>query len=218
MKRWLAVLAVLLFLPFAVAAKGPAVDDEIAALEQVIGAYPPHFASDKQKRDVIKTYKRVKARLDAAVKARPDDVEALYRRGILQSLGHNMDYSGAYAGAERDFRQVLDRDPKHQGAILDLADLWVNSSPELAPRAEMLYRAAQCLQGRQPLERAQRGMFFALYYQGRIEEAKQQTEYLVKQWPDQPAYGDMDQMVESVMTRQGRTRRAGDPPGLAPCG
>ncbi|WP_163362351.1 hypothetical protein, partial [Klebsiella aerogenes] len=78
--------------------------------------------------------------------------------------------------------------PKHVPALLVLGRLWVNSRPDLAPKAENLFRAAQCFTGEQPLEEAQRGLFFTFYYQGRMQAALQQSEYLVKTWPDDARY------------------------------
>lgn len=219
MRVRLVALATLLFLVGApvLAAEWTAIDRALAELDQVIGHYPPAITSDKQLRSVTAQYEKTKATLDKAVAARPNDPDALLRRGQLQAMGHNLDVPGAFNGAERDFATILNADPTNERAILDLANMWVNSGPEKAPRAEKLYRAVQCLHDAKPVEEAQRGLFFAFFYQGLIEEAKRQAEFLVAQWPEVKIYRDLDGIAGSALERQGTPRRPDQPPTMVAC-
>jgi hypothetical protein len=88
--------------------------------------------------------------------------------------------------------------------VLELAELWVNSNPALAPKAEQLFRAAQCYSKNKPLERAQRGIFFALYYQGKMNEALAQSDYLIQTWPQSGQYQQLNKMVLGVLARNNK--------------
>jgi hypothetical protein len=101
---------------------------------------------------------------------------------------------------------VLNTNPSHIPAILELAKLWVNSNPALAPNAEKLFRGAQCYKGNEPLEEAQKGLFFAFYYQGKMKEALMQSEYLKQTWPQNGQYRQLNEMTRAVLSRAGNTK------------
>jgi tetratricopeptide (TPR) repeat protein len=160
--------------------------ERLRALEPAIGHYPADIKDNAA--DVKARYEALKGDLDKALVASPDDEKLLAQRGYLQAMGHNADYAGAWEGATQDLTAALGKDPNDVFAILSLANLWVNSRPDLAGKAEMLYRAAQCNLGDKPLEEAQRGLFFAFYYQGKFQDADRQARYLVKTWPEVKGY------------------------------
>jgi len=159
--------------------------ERLRALEPAIGHYP---ADIKDPAEVKARYDALKADLDTALAQNPGDEKVLAQRGYLQAMGHNADYAGAWEGATKDLTAALEKDPNDVFAILSLANLWVNSRPDLAGRAELLYRGAQCNLGDTPLEEAQRGLFFAFYYQGKFQDAWRQARYLSQTWPDVQAY------------------------------
>jgi hypothetical protein len=182
-------------------------EDRIHALEPIIGHYPAAIKDAQAARDLKIQYEALKRDLDTAVAAHPEDERLLAQRGVLQGMGHNFDYSGAWDGATRDLSAALKKNPEDMQAILALANLWVNSRPDLAGKAEQLYLGAQCLKGVEPLEEAQRGLFFALYYQGRIKDAFLQAHYMKKTWPDNRAYA---QLVDVSLA--GLKKNGGKPP------
>lgn len=184
------------------AAEPLGVAERIASLEPFIGAYPPRFTSEAEAKAVFERYDALKRDLDAQVASSPDDIDLLFLRGELQALGHNADRKGAWDGATADLQKVLRTQPNHVPALIALGRLWVDSRPDLAPKAENLFRAAQCFQGDVPIEAAQRGIFFALYYQGRMQAALWQSEYLVKTWPDVEQYRRLRDTAQSVVSRQ----------------
>ncbi len=216
-RRCAAVLAGLFFASGALAAGS--VEERLRALEPSIGHYPADIKDESGKRDVKARYEALKKDLDTALHAHPKDEKLLYERGYLQTMGHNFDYPGAWEGATADLTAALTLNPSNVPALLALAHLWVNSRPDLAKNAEALFRAAQCNEGEKPLEEAQNGLFFALYYQGKIKEAYAQAQFLKQTWPDNPAYGQLVEMGRSVLQRKGEplpeapTRMA-----LASCG
>lgn len=221
LRRIFAVAAMMLVFGSAVsaAADWAEVDDTLARLGQVIGTYPPAVKTDAERAEAAAHYERTKATLDAALASQPNDMEARIRRAKLHAMGHNLDLPGAFNGAERDYVAVLAEHPTHQRAILDLAHLWVNTAPEYAPRAEGLFRAAQCLNKQQPLEEAQRGLFFAFYYQGRLEDAKRQADFLAAQWPQHTLYEKYREIAGSALERAGKRQHTqSKPPAMTGCG
>lgn len=190
--------------------------DRIQALEPIIGAHPPNIASKKEWQAVNKRYRALKTELDQQLAASPLDLNTRFLRGRLQSMGHNFDYPGAWEGATNDLQAVLKAEPENVPALLTLAKLWVNSDPALAPEAEKKFRQAQCVVGQAPIEEAQRGLFFAFYYQGKIKEALQQANYLKTTWPQTAQYTELASMSRSVLKRTGGHAETA-PPTMATC-
>lgn len=165
----------------------PSIDDEVEALEPKLGHYPPDVGSPQELKEITAHYASLKARLDQLVAAHPDDMAVLLSRAHLEEFGHNLDLDGAYAGAERDYLAVIERQPSNQRVMLDLANMWVNTGSE-APRAEYLYRVVQCLNGTVPVEEAQRGLYFAFNYQKKYADELRQSRFLAEHWPDVEIY------------------------------
>lgn len=187
--------------------------ERIRKLEPIIGNFPPAINNDTEKNNVKKEYEAIKAELDVLLEQTTYDsgLHLHYLRGSLQGMGHNFDYPLAAEGAVEDFQAVLKREPNHILSLLDMGRLLVNSRPELAPDAEKLFLTSQCAHGNKPLEEAQRGLFFALYYQGRMAEALRQANYLATIWPKETQYQKLVDMTNSVI---GRANESGTP--LAP--
>lgn len=172
------------------------IDEQITSLESVIGGFPPAIESEEHHAEVVEAYEIAKQELDVLLEKNPGDESLLLKRGYLQSMGHNMDYPKAWEGSEADLKLLLSRNPSHVDATLELASLYVNSRPDLAPNAELLFRAAQCVSDPHPNEAAQRGLFFAFFYQGKIEAAYRQAAFLKTVWP---GYEQLFDMVSEVM-------------------
>lgn len=178
-------------------------EPRLQALEPAIGHYPADI-KDKADAAALKTrYEALKRDLDKALAAHPGDEKLLTQRGRLQSMGHNFDYPRAWEGATRDLTAALRKASDDVDALLTLADLWVNSRPDLAGKAESLYRAAQCAAGDKPLEGAQRGLFFAFYYQGKVFDAWRQADFLRRSWPDLALYGTLLEIGAKATGKQG---------------
>ena len=188
--------------------------ERIKSLEPQIGGHPPNIASEAEADTIKKHYIEIKAELDTLISADPKDQGLIFMRGHLQSMGHNFDYPGAWQGSNDDLRALLNINPAHIPALLELAKLWVNSDPALAPKAEKLFRAAQCYKGTEPVEEAQKGIFFALYYQGKMPEALRQSEYLIQIWPENSLYQKLNEITKTVLAR-GKTGEKKRPPAPA---
>lgn len=200
------IVSVLALIVSTAAGAQESVPSRIAALEPFIGSYPPQIGGADQANIVKKRYEELKAELDQKIDEHPDDSSLRYLRGKLQSMGHNLDVKGAWDGATNDLQAVLRSKPDQIDALLTLGTLWVNSQPALAPRAEQLFRAAQCYAGQRPIEQAQRGIFFALYYQGKMQAATAQSEYLSTTWPENDNYRQLRSIVKSVLNRKGEAQ------------
>ena len=175
--------------------------NRIKDLEPIIGGHPPNINSEEEFKAVKNKYIDMKNELDSLLLKRPNDQDLLLLRGHLQSMGHNFDYPGAWQGSTDDLSALLKANPGHVQALVELASLWVNSRPELAPKTEKLFRDAQCYYGNQLLEAAQKGVFFSLYYQGKMKEALKQSEYLTKTWPQNEQYRELNNITRSVLVR-----------------
>ena len=193
------VFAGMLFCTGAFAADS--VKARVSSLEPIIGAHPPNIASQEEFDSIKSRYEELKSELDQLVEESRGDEELLVTRGRLQSMGHNFDYPGAWQGSTDDFKAVLDKNPANIDALVWLGSLWVHSDPSLAAKAEGLFRAAQCFKGKEPIERAQAGMFFALYYQGKVIEAYRQSEFLVSNWPKDEKYRILNETTRDVLAR-----------------
>lgn len=176
-------------------------DQKIQQFEPFIGGFPPNIESNETLVQIKTEYESVKNQLDLMIKKSPRDYHLLYLRGHLQSMGHNINIDGAWSGANSDLILMLNKEPKNVPALLELAELWVNSRPDLANKAEKLFHEAQCYSGPNPLEEAQNGLFFALYYQGKMLEAYEQAVFLHQTWATNPRYGSFVTMTSNNLKK-----------------
>jgi hypothetical protein len=181
--------------------KAQGMEQRISELEPFIGGFPPNLEKDEDLRFVEAKYDRIKQDLDVLIKKSPKDLELLFLRGHLQVMGHNFDKKGAWNGAETDLLKVLRADPKHERALVEIGLLYVNTNPGIAPKAQEFFNRAQAVHGSEPLEPAQQGLFFCLYYQGRIKEASKQADLLRKQFPNSPKYQQLYEVTQEVVER-----------------
>jgi len=175
-----------------------AVDD----LESKIGGFPPNIASQSEQTEVEAECRALEKKINTAIKSDPDDVDLLFQRGKLHIMAHNLGIPGAWKQAEADLLEVIRRRPDHEGALLQLGTHYVNSSPDLAPRAERLFLEAQRIHGNEPLLPARKGLIFVYYHQGRIREALQEVETALKLAPNDKALARQKEIIESKMKEQ----------------
>lgn len=176
------------------------VEHWIKELKPFIGSYPPNFKS-KSKQDIERKYDAAKKQADIVIAKSPGDLEQLFNRGRLQSMGYNMDREGAWKGAEDDFISVLEKKPDHEGALVELGSLYVNGAPKMLAVAGGLFRSAQKAHGKKPLLGAQRGLYFTYYYQGKMRDALAQAEFLARTWPDDPMYKTFIEMTREKLSK-----------------
>lgn len=171
-------------------------------LDGKIGVFPPNIASETEQADVEVQYRTVEKKLNEAIKASPDDKDLLFQRGRLYVMGHNLGVPGAWKQAEVDLLEVIRRKPDHEGALLQLGNHYVNTSPDLASRAERLFVEAQRVHGNKPLLAAHKGLIFAYYYQGRIREALHEAEVALKLAPKDKALARQKEIIESKIKEE----------------
>ncbi|MBI3479607.1 MAG: hypothetical protein HY016_04505 [Nitrosomonadales bacterium] len=210
------VAALVLALPIAACAQDEtkALIDQVFALEAILGGYPPRIKNEDEAKAVKLQYQSLKSTLDGVLMQYPKDESALFLRGYLQSMGHNADYPGAWQGATDDFKALLRINPANIRGNIELARLWVNSNASLAPNAEKLFLAAQCLTGSKPNEDVQKGLFFALYYQGKMNDALRQAKFLTQAWPTNQEYQSYYDMALKVVSRDKSTSADADDKGI----
>lgn len=179
------------------------VDSLIAELEPILSSYPPMIDSDEQLAEVEAKYDSAKQLLDEELESSPEDVILLYKRGRLQSMGHNFDKQGAWQGAEDDFLLALEIDPENIKTLVELGLLYVNSEITLSPKAEEYFTTAQELFGEEPHEGAQKGLLFCYYYQGRFSEAAKQAEFMVESFPGVEVYSNFLEFTKKAAGQTG---------------
>ncbi|MDR3492969.1 MAG: hypothetical protein P4L82_00060 [Ancalomicrobiaceae bacterium] len=204
-------------MPVASALAEPPVEQELKALGPLIGDWPPAIKTAEQRSAVTKRYQRLKARLDADVAAHSDDLKPRLQRATLEHMGHNIDLGGSFEAAVGDYKYVIEHHNNDVPAILGLARLYVNANPAYADRAKNLYLAAQCYYGKEPLEEAQRGLFFAYYYKGELPAAKERAIYLTKRWPGNEGYRRLNSAVDAVLARSNGPANIAADPSLDTC-
>jgi tetratricopeptide (TPR) repeat protein len=207
------MLTCLLMLGATLAAGSPALQAHppvVAGLEdldKVIGCYPPNINSEQERKQVEQKYDTALTTLNDQLKTKPDDAGLLLKRACLQRLGSNLDRKGALEAAEKDLLTILKTKPKHEGALIELGTLYVNSNPQLAPKAEALFKRAQEAHGKDLLEPAQNGLFFAYYFQAHMKEALAQTELMAKAWPDNKQYPHLRELIQEVIDRAEKPKK-----------
>jgi tetratricopeptide (TPR) repeat protein len=159
------------------------IDVELSKLEPVIGGFPPNIENEDQQSKVEEQYRQLVAQINTALVESPNDLELLYRRGKLYSMGHNIDEPNAWKNAERDLSELIKRKPYDERAFLELGHLYVNTHPDFAPKAEALFLQAQKVHGQEPLGEAHRGLIFAYYYQGKMQKALGEADLVLKLTP-----------------------------------
>lgn len=210
--RFLTVLSLFLVSFYASAATQPPIcnlapkQKELSSLATILGDYPPQFHSKAEKKEVTEAYQRLLGALTQAISSCADKNTYLELRGELYTLGHNLDLADAFENGVKDFQQVIKSDPTNIGAHLSLAQLYVNTSPEYAGKAEKLFLEAQKLYGEKPLYDAYEGLFFAYYYQGKMKEALTDIESAAKQWPQDEKIASLHKVINEVMARGGKVR------------
>jgi len=171
----------------------------LADLEPKIGEFPPNIASDDERREVMAQYRALEKKLNAAIKANPADAKLFFLSGKLHAMGHHLDIPGAWKRAETDLLEVIRREPNRKDALLELGSHYVNTSPDLAARAEKLFLEAQRVHGNEPLLAAQRGLIFAYYYQGKVHEALAASDTALKLSPNDKGLVRLREIIHSKL-------------------
>ena len=106
------VLVIILFLESNLEAKEIAFN--VSTIDQTLNeiavhaqTYPPHFSSDAERTEIEKKLKNVLALLDDAADQHNDNRDILFRDGLANAMGHNLDCSGCAEKAIKSYEQLL---------------------------------------------------------------------------------------------------------------
>ncbi len=150
-------------------------DTQINALYPKLGSYPPDVKDDSELKQVKNDWQTAVSEGENLVKEVPEKDQAYvhYQLGELYRLGHNLDAPQAFENSEKNLLLSINEDPNLIEAKFSLGSLYVNTSPQFAPKAEQLFLEALAqAKGNNDLLRAYDGLFFAYYYQGKLSQAK----------------------------------------------
>lgn len=200
----LTIAILLLFIRVSHSEPTPEIDKNLSDLEPKIGSFPPQISSELERELIEKKYLHVKQLLDEELTRHPDQTDLLYKRGFLQSMGNNLGYPTAFEGSDEDLRAVLKSKPDHKEALVALGNLYVNTHQTLVNKSEALFLAAQEVQGKEPLEGAQQGLFYVYYYQGNMEKALEKARLLTKTWPKVEKYVTLERIAKAAIARRSR--------------
>ncbi len=181
--------------------KAKSVVRQIEDLEKVIGAYPPNINSKEEHEAIKAKYDKALKDVNELMQSHPKELRFLFQRAYLQSMGHNMNEVGAFERSAKDFEELLQKNPKSVSGHIEFGMLLVNADPKFAQKAETLFRRAQQLAGNKLIEDAQRGIFFALYYQAKMKAALVQADLLIQNWPGVEQYAKLRQITSDALAR-----------------
>ncbi|MCE2595041.1 hypothetical protein K6Y31_09450 [Motilimonas cestriensis] len=93
---------------------------DIAALDEIINDlsyhaknYPPKFDSENDKQRATNDVKKLSAILQILLNSPKPEPALLKRSGLVNSIGHNLDISGAAKLADKDFSKLLALEPNN---------------------------------------------------------------------------------------------------------
>ncbi|MFL6659832.1 MAG: tetratricopeptide repeat protein [Massilia sp.] len=103
------------------------VDSVIARVGEHAKRYPPHFDSEEQKAEMVKSLKEVLGALDKAPNKVHGDKEILFRYAFLNSMGHNLDIPGCGNKAIEGYLRLLEFDPNDKRANYNFGSFLVGT-------------------------------------------------------------------------------------------
>lgn len=152
-------------------------DQQLDTFYPVIGFYPPQLESDEDRQQVENQFAEVANQAEDFISEQDNlsDAEAirLYASlGELYRLGHNLDLEGSWEKSESYFQKALAIDDANFESKNGLATLYVNTGPDFAHQAEVLFLSTL----KDPISDDQKvnvyqGLFFAYYYQFDLDKA-----------------------------------------------
>ena len=148
------------------------IDNKIKSLEIHLGSYPPSFKDDNEKTKVERDYHELEKELLDLNKSHAKNKDVNYKLGELYEMGHNMDIKEAFSNSKNYYKEAIKLDTNFYTAHLGLAILLVNSDIENAPEAEKEFLKVLKCPDKKIVVSANQGLFFAMYYQGKMKKAK----------------------------------------------
>lgn len=167
------------------------------ALNPYIGSYPPRFADTAEANEVSKKITGVLTGLTALSDQTPDNARLHYELGVAYAMGDNAGLTGAWADAEKNFKQAIAIEPNRPEGHEELGRLYVNARPPLAEKAEEEFNTALRFAGSRPSSAIYNGLLFANFYQGKIDQAIAAGETSLKMEPENRQFRKALDMVKT---------------------
>ncbi len=146
--------------------------------------WPPNVEDTVQLRAIRDTFAVVSRELESLYADYPDSSDLLFRLGLLYYYGHNLDVEGAWDKSNHFLTQSINAQPNNPDSYFQLAVLYVNTNPQLAPTAEKLIQKAIDLSGDHPNPYLFQSLCLSFAYQGKYEEALDAIDQFLKREPD----------------------------------
>lgn len=159
---------------------------ESAALNQVIGSYPPKIESAAQRAFVHQRWSRALQKAWQLESAAPREEGVMALLAELYRQGHNLDVAGAAQRADETLQRCLQAFPDSRACHFSAGYFYLSVGPAHVPKGEAsLLRLRELLKPKPNLE-VERGLAFAHVYLGRREEALKQVDYCLTLEPGAP--------------------------------
>lgn len=149
--------------------------------------YPPKFASESDKQRATRDVKTLSGMLDALVDTPQASPELLKRTSLLNSIGHNLDVSGAAQKADRDFQNLLKQQPDNPTANFAYG-AFLGGSNQSDKALPYLERSAKA------------GYSDAYYALGMAHLMQNNTELALENFESYKSHRPDDQSVEQIIT------------------
>ena len=95
------------------------IDRSLVEIEEHAHSFPPHFTSKGQQAEVEQKLRDVIAVPDKVSIDYPDDSRILFREGVANAMGHNLDFPGADTKAMTAFDHLLDLEPNNRAGLYE---------------------------------------------------------------------------------------------------
>ena len=175
------------------------VDHRIDSLAQKADGWPPDVATDNEK-NLLQQYSiSIIDDLNRIAKSNPNNAQVEARLGHVYKMAHNIDVEGAWDSADLHLKRAISLDPNLSEPYLSLGFLYVSSDISLAGQAENAFRKVLSLSNQQHQIYAYQGLDFALYTQGKVNEAIDAFNNYLRFKPDDVALKDfVDKIKKQV--------------------
>lgn len=160
-------------------------DKQTSTLEPKLISYPQVLTYSKdEKINLDKEWRNTVAEAENLSKKDSNNYNLEFDMGKLYLFGHNLDEEGSFEKSEEHFKNAIKLKPDSYEAHALLAYLYVNTSPKFAPLAENEYLEARKYANKNELPNILSGLFFAYYYQGKLQNAISVADEYLKYKPN----------------------------------
>lgn len=181
----------------------PGIDATIGKLDELAGGYPPNADTPRAVARARRLARSAIGQLKRYAAAHGDWWGIEYRLGDCYRIGHNVDLSGAYEGAQSHLKKAIEMAPKEPAPLVQLGWLYVNSDPARGGDIErLLLRAIELAKPNRLIE-AHRGLVYGCYYQAKWDDAIKEADFCLAANPKDEG---IKRMKEFAVSRRDGTQ------------